>query len=128
MYQIALCDDETEELVKTEKMLQGYEKEHSGIDLMIEHFSDADELLHMIKEGNYMPDVIFMDIYMPDREGHSFSVGMDAANELRKMEYRGKLVFLTTPREFALEAFGVDAAQYLVKPVLENKMFLLMDR
>lgn len=128
MYLIALCDDETAELVKTEKLLRGYEKEHSGADLVIEHFSDAEELLCMIQEENYMPDVIFMDIFMPDKQGNQTSFGMEAAARLRKLEYRGKLVFLTTSREYALEAFDVDADQYLVKPVPENKLFLLMDR
>ncbi|MCM1065776.1 MAG: LytTR family DNA-binding domain-containing protein [Eubacterium sp.] len=128
MYLIALCDDETAELIKTEKLLRGYEKKHPGVDLVIEHFADADELVCMIREENYEPDVIFMDIFMPDRKGNKASFGMDAANELRSMEYGGKLVFLTTSREYALEAFDVDADQYLVKPVSENKLFSLMDR
>lgn len=123
MYLIALCDDETADLVKTEKMLRGYEKEHSGLDLVIEHFSNADELLYMIQEENYTPDLIFMDIYL-----NSVPLGMEAANKLRAMNYRGKLIFLTTSREYALEAFDVDASQYLVKPVSENKLFLLMDK
>lgn len=123
MYLIALCDDETADLVKTEKMLRGYEKEHSGLDLVIEHFSNADELLYMIQEENYTPDMIFMDIYL-----NSFPLGMEAANKLRAMNYRGKLIFLTTSREYALEAFDVDASQYLVKPVSESKLFLLMDK
>ena len=106
MYLIALCDDETADLVKTEKMLRGYEKEHPGLDLVIEHFSNADELLYMIQEENYTPDLIFMDIYL-----NSVPLGMEAANKLRAMHYRGKLIFLTTSREYALEAFDVDASQ-----------------
>ena len=128
MYLIALCDDETAELVKTEKLLRGYEKEHPGMDLVIEHFTNADELLSMIREENYVPDVIFMDIYMRDKQGNMASFGMEAASELRNMEYRGKLVFLTTSREYALEAFDVDADQYLVKPVSENKLSVLMNK
>lgn len=128
MYLIALCDDETADLVKTEKLLRVYEREHPGVDLVIEHFSDAEELLCMIREEDYVPDVIFMDIYMPDKQGNRVSFGMEAACRLRKMEFMGKLVFLTTSREYALEAFDVDAKQYLVKPVPEDKLFLLMDR
>ncbi len=123
MYLIALCDDETEELVKTEKMLRGYEKKHPGLDLVIEYFQNTDELLDMIREENYTPDLIFMDIYI-----NSVPCGMEAANMLRAMDYRGKLVFLTTSREYALEAFAVDASQYLVKPVSENKLFKLLDK
>ncbi len=128
MYLIALCDDETAELVKTEKLLRGYEKEHPGVDLVIEHFPDAEELLCMIREEGYVPDVIFMDIYMPDKQGNPTSFGMEAACRLRKLEFKGKLVFLTISREYALAAFDVEADQYLVKPVPEHKLFLLMDR
>lgn len=128
MYLIALCDDETAELVKTEKMLRGYEKEYPGVDLVIEHFQDAEELLCMLREEDYVPDVIFMDIYMQDKQGNQASIGMEAAGELRNMEYQGKLVFLTTSREYALEAFDVNADQYLVKPVLEKKLFSLMNK
>lgn len=123
MYLIALCDDETAELVKTEKMLRGYEKGHPGLDFVIEHFKDAEELIYMIQEENYIPDLVFMDIYL-----NSVPFGMEAANKLRNMDYRGKLVFLTTSRDYALEAFDVGASQYLVKPVAEDKLFSLLDR
>ncbi len=128
MYLIALCDDETAELDKTEKLLRDYEKNRSGLEFAIEQFESADELLYMIREEGYMPDLIFMDIYMPDKDGNRASFGMEAAAKLRNMEYGGRLVFLTTSREYALEAFDVDASQYLVKPVSENKLYAVLDR
>ena len=128
MYLIALCDDELEELKKTEKLLQEYEKNHPGLEFAIECFEYADELLEMFSAESYLPDLIFMDIYMPDRAGNTISFGMKAANELRKMGYQGKLVFLTTSREYALEAFDVGASQYLVKPLAENKLFSVLDK
>ncbi|MCM1174682.1 MAG: LytTR family DNA-binding domain-containing protein [Blautia sp.] len=133
MYLIALCDDETEELDGTEKLLRGYEKQHPGLEFAVERFENTDELLCRIREENYAPDLIFMDIYMPEKKdalsfGEKAPFGMAAANELRGMEYKGKLVFLTTSREYALAAFDVDASQYLVKPVTENKLFSVLDR
>ena len=44
------------------------------------------------------------------------------------MGNRGKIVFLTTSKEHALDAYGVDAAQYLVKPVGEKKLFSVLDK
>lgn len=122
MYLIALCDDETAEFYKTEKLLSDYEKKRPGMDFTIRHFENADELLYMVREENYMPDLIFMDIYMPDK------IGIEAAKKLRDIGYKGKLIFLTTSKEYALEAFDVDAFQYLVKPVAEDKLFLVLDR
>lgn len=122
MYTIALCDDEAGELSKTEQMLSSYEKKHSEMEFMIECFENADELLYRIREKNYMPDLIFMDIYMPGK------MGIDAAKELRDMGNEGRIIFLTTSREHALEAFGVNADQYLVKPVLKQRLFSILDK
>jgi len=127
MYLVALCDDESAELEKTEKLLYGYEKKHPGLNLVPRCFRHSDELLYMVREEKYMPDVIFMDIYMPDKEKNTCPLGIHAAKELRNMGYKGKLVFLTTSREYALEAFDVDALQYIVKPVSEDRLFLLLD-
>lgn len=126
--QIALCDDETAELNKTEEILSAYERKHIDVDLMIEHFESADELLYMVRERKYSPDLIFMDIYMPGETGENDPLGMEAARQLRDMGSRAKLIFLTTSKEHALEAFDVEASQYLLKPVLEDKLFSLMDR
>lgn len=128
MYQIALCDDEPEDLEKTEKLLSDYDQKYLGSVFMIQRFKTAGELLYRIREENYVPDLIFMDIFMPDKESNSCPLGMTAARELRNMDYRGKLVFLTTSREYALEAFDVDALQYIVKPVSEEKIFAVLNR
>ncbi len=127
MYLIALCDDELTELEKTEKLLSGYEKKHADLDFMTRRFENAEELLCEVGEKKYMPDLIFLDIYMPDNRESSYPSGLRVAQELRDMKYKGKLVFLTASREYALEAFDVDASQYLVKPASEDKLFLVLD-
>ncbi|MCM1154858.1 MAG: LytTR family DNA-binding domain-containing protein [Roseburia sp.] len=126
MYLIALCDDEAAELEKTEQLLSDYERKHPGPEFMIRCFENADKLLYTIREENYTPDLIFMDIYMPDEKKDSCPIGLEAAKQLRNMNYKGKIVFLTTSREYALEAFDVDALQYIVKPVSEEKLFSLL--
>ncbi len=127
MYLAALCDDELAELEKTEKILCDYETRHLGLNFVTHRFKRADELLYLVREESYVPDVIFMDIFMPDNGKNSCPLGIDAAKELRSMGYKGKIVFLTTSREYALEAYDVDALQYLVKPVAEERLFLLLD-
>lgn len=122
MYLIALCDDEITELNKTEQMLDSYKKRHPETDFEVECFENADELLYMVSEKNYVPDLIFMDIYMPER------IGIEVARELRDMGNISGIVFVTTSKEHALEAFGVNAVQYLVKPLLEKDLFPMLDR
>ncbi len=127
MYLIALCDDELAELEKTENLLNDYEKIHPDPEFMIRRFESADELVCLISEEDYVPDLIFMDIYMPDKKSNSYPLGIGAAKVLRNMNYKGKIVFLTTSREYALEAFDVDALQYIVKPVEGKKLFAILD-
>ena len=69
-----------------------------------------------------MPDCILMDIYMPGK------LGTDASRELRSMGNNGRIIFLTSSREHALDAFGVDASQYLVKPITEETLFPVLDK
>ncbi|MDE6219842.1 MAG: LytTR family DNA-binding domain-containing protein [Lachnospiraceae bacterium] len=122
MYLIALCDDEAAELDKTEQMLRNYEERHTKAAFAIERFERADELLNQVRANNYLPDFILMDIYMPEK------LGIEAAHDLRDMGSGGKIIFLTTSREHALDAFGVEASQYLVKPVSEKILFPVLDK
>ena len=123
--QIALCDDETAELNKTEKILDAYEQKHTDTDFIIERFKRADELLCMVREGKYSPQLIFMDVNM---SGESVPLGIEAARRLRDMGNGAKLVFLATSKEHALDAFEVGAFQYVLKPVQPDKLFPLLDR
>lgn len=122
MYQVALCDDEAVELIKTEQMLRHYEEKHPETAFAIKCFESADSLLSRVRSALYEPDFILMDIYMPEK------LGTEAAHELRKMGNKCRIIFLTTSREHALEAFCVEASQYLVKPVSEEMLFPVLDK
>lgn len=122
MYQIAICDDEQAELDKLEHLLVSWRSQHGECDFTIDCFLDADEMLCRISEEGYEPDLLLLDIYMQGKQG------MEVARELRKMGKRCGILFITSSREYALEAFGVDAVQYLVKPVSDRELFPVLDR
>lgn len=122
MYRIALCDDEMEELDKSESILESYREQHAAYDFSVERFEDVNELLRQVREKEYVPDLLFMDIYMPHKHG------IEAAKELREMGNRCRIVFLTTSMDHALDAFRVEASQYLIKPVQKKEMFPLLDK
>lgn len=122
MYLIALCDDETEQLHKTEQMLKEYQDSRPEADFRVTCFENADTMLNRIAEKEYLPDLILLDIYMPDK------LGIEAARELRRMGSQCRIVFLTTSREHALDAFEVEAVQYLLKPLDTEKLFPFLDR
>ena len=59
------------------------------------------------------PDVIFLDIEMPEQSG------FDLLNEL---EDAPQIVFVTAYEDYAIKAFDVNAFDYLTKPVLPNRL------
>ncbi len=121
MYQIALCDDEKTELDKTQAMLADYKEKHPEYEITSECFLDAVQLLERVQKQGYMPDILLLDIYMPHK------TGICAAKELRRLGNGCRIIFLTTSTEHALEAFGVNASQYLVKPIVKKRLFYALD-
>lgn len=122
MFRIAICDDEISELDKVEQMLQSYHTSFMEQEFLIRRFGDSEELFLQITEQNYQPDLIFMDIYLPK------TTGIEMARKLRDGGNNSKIVFLTSSQAHALEAFGVEAFSYLVKPVTAEKLFAVLDK
>lgn len=65
---------------------------------------------------NSRVDVAFLDISMPGASG------MQLAEALRKLKTPPAVVFVTAYSDHALEAFEVDAVDYLMKPVEEDRL------
>ncbi|MDE7267620.1 MAG: LytTR family DNA-binding domain-containing protein [Lachnospiraceae bacterium] len=122
MYQIAICDDEISELDKVEQMLQNYHTQHMEGELLLRRFLNSEELLLQMTTKSYQPDLIMLDIYQPGKSG------IETARKLRDRGASCKIVFLTSSQKHALEAFGVEAVSYLVKPVSEKELFPVLDK
>lgn len=63
-----------------------------------------------------LPDVIFLDIEMPGMSGVDFAQELFAQNPTPP-----QIIFVTAFKEFALDAFGVHAFDYLLKPFCEER-------
>lgn len=114
MYQIAICDDDKEELDKMEQMLRAYDKMPDK--LLIKCFENAADLISDVETKAFLPDIFVLDIYLSD------ATGIETAKKLRDMGNVGSVIFVTSSKEHALEAFGVSATSYLVKPICENAL------
>lgn len=121
MIELAICDDESQEIERTRGMILQYIKAHPQYEIKIHTFSAPLELLSFVEESGGF-DVLLLDIYM------SGIKGIDAARELRSLGDEGEIIFLTTSRDHSLEAFEVNAAQYLVKPYLEESLFAALNK
>ena len=119
MLKIAVCDDSRELLEKVEKYLHEYENVRNT-PVTVHTYTNAVDLLDGLKKTDY--DILILDIIMPG------FTGMQAAHEIRKFNEEIKIIFLTSSKEFAIESYSVGAYYYLLKPVLNEKLFSVLDK
>ena len=120
MLKIAICDDEKKFCDSAERMLNLY-MEDKGLQFHADVFNVPSELLDMTEKGTIY-DIYLLDIYMPG------ITGMSIATELRSRGVKSPIIFLTSSTDHALEAFGVDATHYLLKPYSKENFYVGMDK
>jgi two-component system LytT family response regulator len=70
-----------------------------------------------IKElANFEPDLIFLDIKMPGKDGFAF------LNDLKNENLKSQIVFVTAYDQFAIKAIHNHAFDYLLKPVNRDEL------
>src|SRR5438094_2623963 len=93
-------------------------EKHEDVEI-IETCSNGREAIRAIK--THKPDLVFLDIQMPGFDGFSVVQGL--------MEVEPPLfVFVTAYDSHRERAFDVDAVNYLMKPVEEDKLADTLDR
>lgn len=117
MIRIALCDDEKEMRLELSEQIHMYLLER-GIKYQLSLFESGEELL----ESTDSFDLYFLDIQMKRLSG------METARQLRADKKGGYIVFITVLEDYVYDAFEVEAADYLVKPVRENRFLRMMER
>ncbi len=115
MLQIAVCDGDE---IMGEKLKQLIESrlQKEG-DYRVLAFSTGRRLL----ESGIHFDIYFLDIDLKDING------IDMARRLRQGS-EAVIVFVTALKEYIFDAFDVQAFQYLLKPIDEQKFFQVLDK
>ncbi len=81
-------------------------------------FQDSIEAVDVLK--NDMPDLLFLDIEMPGLNGFQF---------IKKLGHKDiNVVFTTAYSKFAVDAFRVNAIDYLIKPIDTAELKDALDR
>ncbi|NNE28945.1 MAG: response regulator transcription factor [Saprospiraceae bacterium] len=75
-------------------------------------FNSPIEALSKIESLN--PDLVFLDIEMPEMSGFEF------LNSISKVNF--KVIFVTAYDEFAVQAFRQQAVDYIMKPIQRNEL------
>ena len=68
------------------------------------------------------PDVVFLDIEMPE------ITGLELADKVKALTDDTEIVFTTAYNDYALQAFRVNALNYLLKPIMANDLMKTLNR
>lgn len=109
MIKTIVVDDEAPAREELIYILEEYENIN-----IIGEASHGKEALELNK--NLKPDLIFLDIKMPRLNG------IDVARNILEGEHKPYIVFITAYEKYALEAFEVNAIDYILKPVSEERL------
>jgi two-component system, LytTR family, response regulator len=78
---------------------------------IIEECNDANAAI--VAVDKLKPDVVFLDIHMPGKDG--FGV-------LEELDFMPHIIFVTAYDEYAIKAFDVNALDYLLKPIEQDRL------
>jgi len=119
MLQIAICDDNIDELSNMAQLINQYQSaKHLNCEYAV--FHNGFEMLSALEKGKRF-DIYCLDIIMP-----GFS-GIDVAREIRTFDKIAPILFFTSSTEFAVESYSVKAINYVLKPITKEKFFFTFD-
>ncbi len=107
-----LVDDEPLAVKRLSRMLAATKRVE-----IVGQSSDPEQAVSAIRTAK--PDVLFLDIEMP---------GMTGFEMLSRIEPQPLIVFTTAYGQYALEAFGVNSIDYLLKPIEAAQLDRALDK
>ncbi|MGP2703060.1 LytR/AlgR family response regulator transcription factor, partial [Serratia marcescens] len=94
-------------------------KKHSNIDI-VASFEDGLDVLKYLQ--THQVDAIFLDINIPSLDG------VLLAQNISKFAHRPSIVFITAYKEHAVEAFEIEAFDYILKPYHEARIVTMLQK
>lgn len=117
---IAVCEDCPKDAELLCEQISRYCCENGLPPYEVDIYADSFLFTRHYIPGSY--DVIFMDIYLEHEDG------MQMVRDLRKFDKECPIVFFTRSTDHAVEAFEVNAAHYLTKPLVYDKLVEALER
>ena len=98
------------------KLLESFVAKTPELQLLAS-FTDSVEAINAVKEQK--PDLLFLDIQMPDLNG------MELAHMIPPTT---RVIFTTAFKEYAFESYEVSALDFLLKPIRYNKFLAAVEK
>lgn len=115
MIRTVLIDDERPALRNLEHHLSKYKEIE-----IVGQFTNEIKGIARIKQGDI--DLIFLDIEMPKMKG------IEVADKILSISKDTQIIFVTAYDNYALDAFEVNALDYIMKPVSSKRLDKTIDR
>ncbi len=110
---VVIADDEA----PARQFLRRLLTSHNDVEVVGEA-EDGTEVIRLVATAQ--PDVLFLDIQMPGGNGLEVAAGL--------MKHRPAIVFCTAYEQHAIEAFELEAVDYLLKPVSRSRLAQALER
>jgi two-component system, LytTR family, response regulator len=107
LFKAIVIDDEP----AARRLMKNLLQEHAAVVQVIAEAGNGKEAVQKIEELN--PDLIFLDIQMPDLTG--FEV-------IEKLSRKPNIIFTTAYEQYAIKAFETFSIDYLLKPIKEERL------
>lgn len=117
---IAICDDDELSRSMLISHLNRYIAAHAEQEISYTAFAGSDELIFSLDTQNDF-DVYILDILMPGTNG------IDIGITLRRRNYDGIIIFLTSTQNYAVDSYDAKASAYLLKPIEQSKLFSVLE-
>ncbi len=106
---IAAVDDETHVLERFERMASNWtELDLCGL------FETGEQLLNYLKKNRL--DAVFLDIEMPGVNG------LQLSEQIQNLNENIEIIFVTAYNQYAVDAFEMQAMDYIMKPLTEERL------
>jgi two-component system LytT family response regulator len=92
---------------------------HSGVEIVGEASNGTTAVATIVE---HRPDLVLLDIQMPGQDG------FDVLRTITAAGVRPLVVFITAHDEHAIRAFDVQALDYVLKPVTEERVVMAVNR
>ena len=121
MVRVAICDDQQEYLAGVHDAVSSYFSRRPEFSVRISDFSSPTRFLEELGRSSGW-DIVVLDICLPG------ILGTDIAKEIRRRHDRTEIIFISVSRDYAIEAFSLNAVHYVVKPFTDAQLEEAMDR
>ena len=119
---IAVCDDELSAVQSLENQINLFFTSRK-IEYSVLTFFDGNVLLKNMSDNKEDYDIIFLDIQMEKVNG--MEIAKAIRDSVKKKVY---IIFVTAFQDYVFDAFDVNAYHYLIKPVVQQKLFAVLGK